>query len=327
MSFAKVSILIAARNEEQDLPVLLESLVQLSYPKEYLEILIGNDASSDYTAKLIEDFAVNFEHIRIINLEERTPEDLYGKTRVLDKLTKSATGDFYFFTDADIRLPRGWIESMLSNFKENTGVVVGVTAMKPTSFIDAMQGIEWLAALHLMFILSKISIKSTGMGNNMAVRKEAYWATGGYSKIPFSIVEDYALYKAIIDKGYSFKQAFEPQVLANTLPPERFFEQRKRWLKGAFKSGSLLLLPALLQAFFLPIFLLLFYWKIKIALFVFLGLLVFHIINVAVIERKLKINGYLIYTPLFVFYLPVAWFLQLATYLLNRKVVWKNRTY
>jgi cellulose synthase/poly-beta-1,6-N-acetylglucosamine synthase-like glycosyltransferase len=327
MSLTKVSILIAARNEEHNLPVLLASLAQLTYPKEHLEILIGNDASTDNTSKLIAEFAAFFGRVKIINLTERKLDELLGKTRVLENLVRHATGEYFFFTDADIDLPKNWIEAMLSNFNENTGVVVGITSMKPKSFLTAMQGLEWLTAIHLMHLLSKIKIKSTGMGNNMAVRKEAYLATGGYAAIPFSIVEDFALYKAIIDQGYGFKQVFEPKVIAYTIPPEKFFEQRKRWLKGAFESGSPLLLPALLQACFLPIFIILGFWQIKIATLIFVFFLLFHVLNTAFMERKLKITGYLAFSSIFVFYLPIAWLMQLVNYFLKKKVVWKNRSY
>jgi cellulose synthase/poly-beta-1,6-N-acetylglucosamine synthase-like glycosyltransferase len=324
---AKVSILIAARNEEENLPFLLESLIQLSYPKEQLQILIGNDASTDNTQAILSDYQDKFDHIKIIEFEERKPDEILGKTRILERLIREASGDYFFFTDADIELSKNWVEALLHYFNGNVGVVVGITSMKPKNFLSAMQGLEWLTALHLMHLLSNDKIETTGLGNNMAVSKKAYWATGGYAKIPFSIVEDYALYKAIIAAGFGFKQSFSQNALAFTIPPEKFFEQRKRWMKGAFESGSFLIIPSLIQSLFLPLFIFLLIWDWPIALITLSFLFVFHLIHIAIIEKKLKINGYLIFSPLFVLYLPISWFLQLMNYFIPGKLAWKDRTY
>lgn len=328
MSKLTVSILIAARNEEENLPLLLNSLLNLSYPKEELEILFGNDASSDNTGQIINEFAAQHRYMRVINLEEiEADAKLKGKTRVLEELAKRANGDYLFFTDADMELPENWVQAMLQHFEENVGVVVGLSTMKPTTYYSALQGIEWLSALHFMNLLSKVKILSTGMGNNMAVAKEAYWVTGGYAKIRFSIVEDYALYKAIIDHGYGFKQAFEPEVLAYTNPPKKFFEQRKRWMKGGFESKSPLMVPALLQALLLPVLVILAFWHLAFVFWIIFNLMVFHFLQIGFIQHKLGIKGYLKYVPLFVFYLPISWFLQLLYYFLPSKVIWKGRRY
>ena len=324
---AKVSILIAARNEEKNLPVLLESLNHLKYPKELLQILIGNDASTDNSQTLLEEFEIQNNHVTVINLAEPRAEEQFGKTRVLERLAREASGDYYFFTDADMELPRTWIEALLAGFEKNVGVVVGISTMKPLSFLATMQGLEWLTAIHFMHLLSNSNIETTGMGNNMAVSKDAYWATGGYAKIKFSIVEDYALYKAIIDSGYNFNQTYLPEALAFTKPPEKFFEQRKRWMRGVFESRSMLILPALIQAIFLPILIVLFILKFSTALFILSFLFLFYCIQIYIIERKLKLKGYLKNSAMFVLYMPISWFLQLINYLLPSKVVWKERRY
>ena len=69
----------------------------------------------------------------------------------------------------------------------------------------------------------------------MIVRKKAYWDTGGYSKIQFSITEDYKLYAEICKKGWKWNNVMNPHVLAFTEKIEGFFpllHQRKRWLSG-----------------------------------------------------------------------------------------------
>ncbi|MCP9769864.1 glycosyltransferase [Lacihabitans sp. LS3-19] len=328
MSSIKVSILIPARNEEKVLPLLFESLNALDFPRDSFEILFGNDASADKTGELIESFAINKPWIKVLHINE-SKSVLKGKTRVLAELAKMAKGDYLFFTDADIVLPKTWLSGMLSEFENDaeTGVVVGVTAMKTNNLKSAMQSLEWLIVLSINKLLSDRNIPTTGMGNNMAVSKKAYDAVGGYEKIGFSIVEDYNLYKNIIDKRFGFRQAFKNEVLAYTLPPSNFFEQRRRWIQGAIENNPGPMYLGVLQALALPIYIILFYFSPLWAftLFGFSNLVYFGF--TMFFESKLKIKGYLKFIPIFSIYLPVAWLAQFMYYFFTKKAIWKGREY
>ena len=325
MNYPKVSILIAARNEEENIAELLHSFTQLSYPKDRLQILIGDDDSTDTTAEIIEDFITENVFIQYIRIEKQIA-DLKGKANVLAQLAHIATGELFFYTDADIELPKNWIEAFVVE-RKNEGVIVGLTLVKNKNWFEASQAIEWIFTLKLMKTLADYNIQSTGMGNNMMVSAEAYWAVGGYEKIGFSIVEDYAIYKAIIDKGFAFKQLFKPEAMTLTKPPKKYFEQRKRWVAGGFSTGSILIFPALIQGFLLPILFIisLYSWKIVLSVFIlnflvnlFLGGQIFKVLNQ---------NQLLKYIPAYTIYMYVFWFLQLIAYILPTKLVWKGREY
>jgi cellulose synthase/poly-beta-1,6-N-acetylglucosamine synthase-like glycosyltransferase len=76
------------------------------------------------------------------------------------------------------------------------------------------------------------------MGNNMAVRRTAYDAVGGYENLPFTVVEDYQLFTEIIQHRFSFGHLFNREVLATTRPlPDwkSWLQQRKRWMIGALQ--------------------------------------------------------------------------------------------
>lgn len=328
MNPIKVSILIPARNEEKVLPNLFESLIRLEFPKDSYEIIFGNDASTDKTGEIMEEFALNKPWIKIFHLTD-IRSHLKGKTRVLSELAKEAKGDFLFFTDADIILPKTWISGMLAEFanQEKIGVVVGVTAMKTNRLNSAMQSLEWLIVLTISKLLSDLKIPTTGMGNNMAVKKEAYEAIGGYEKIGFSIIEDYYLYKSIIEQGYSFRQAFKNDILAYTLPPIHFLEQRRRWIQGALEQKIGPMHLGILQALVLPIYIVLLCFSPFLALYL-LGInCLFYIGITYFFESKLKIKGYLKFVPLFAIYLPAAWSAQFLYYLFTKKAIWKGREY
>ncbi len=336
MSLPMVSILIAARNEENNITDLLESLRKLSYPKEFTQILIGNDNSTDNTADVINEYLKGLtdaerKAFNVLTIDKQVAH-LKGKANVLAQLAASATGEYLFITDADVEVPAHWIEQMMAlmNTKpgENrAGVVTGITLVKNTNWFEACQALEWFFALKIMKTLTDMKIPSTAMGNNMMVLKEAYLATGGYEGFEFSIVEDYALYKAIIDKGYAYKQGFDASVMTITKPPPNYFEQRKRWVAGGFSTGTALIFPALLQGVALPVLVILgfFYWQIPVLVFG-LSLLINLIVGYSILTRLHQLRLFR-YIPAYTVYMYVFWFLQLVSYLLPTRLVWKGRQY
>jgi cellulose synthase/poly-beta-1,6-N-acetylglucosamine synthase-like glycosyltransferase len=322
----RISILIAARNEEQNIENVLISVANLSYPKEQLEVLIGDDNSTDGTANTVAAFIRDKPYMSLISIHESTGE-LKGKTNVLVQLIKEATGEYFFFTDADITLPIGWVETMLSAFGHNVGVVVGSTTTKPVSVFARCQGIEWLNVLKFMEFCGRFNIPTTGMGNNMAVSRFAYEAIGGYEQIPFSIVEDYALYTTIIEKGFGFKHLYCEEILAFTEPPENYFRQRKRWVTGGVQSRSPLLIAAFAQTLLLPIICALFLTNMiigQLLLFVSLSL---NIIIGFLSLRKIGLTKWAIHLPIYSIYVIVFWFLQLINFMLPGGLNWKDRKY
>jgi cellulose synthase/poly-beta-1,6-N-acetylglucosamine synthase-like glycosyltransferase len=336
MNIPMVSILIAARNEENNILDLLHSLICLSYPKEKTQILIGNDGSTDKTAELIEGFLAQLSErekgmFQVLTIEKSIAL-LKGKANVLAQLAHHANGEYYFFTDADVEVPVHWIEKMLELLHEEPsdkkpGIAVGITLVKSSYWFETCQALEWLFALKLMKTMTQYHIPSTGMGNNMMVTREAYWAVGGYESIGFSIVEDYALYKAVIDKGYDFRQGFDASVMTVTKPPPNYFEQRKRWVSGGLSTGSILIYPALIQGFALPVLLAVSFFSWQIPLIVIgLNLFVNTITGYQILARLGQLRLFR-YIPVYTLYMYVFWFLQLVSYFLPTRLVWKGRSY
>jgi cellulose synthase/poly-beta-1,6-N-acetylglucosamine synthase-like glycosyltransferase len=326
MSLPLVSILIPARNEAKHLPVLFSSLEALNYPKDKMEILLGNDQSTDATAQMMEAFASDKPHVKVHHVSTE-PSQLLGKTRVLQELGELSRGNYLLYTDADMELPPNWIQGLLKYFSPGIGVVVGVTGFKKTEIWSALQGTEWLMALSLFHLAYKLKLPSTGMGNNMAVSREAYLNVGGYASIGFSIVEDYHLYKNIIDKGYGFVQGFDSDLVGYTVPPPRYFEQRKRWIKGAIENAPAAMMGGILQAMCIPLLILIAFISLKVAVGVILGLLGIYTALILYFQTKLRLSGYLKYLPMFALYISVAWLFQFLYYLFSKQTRWKNRTY
>ncbi|MGI4863452.1 MAG: glycosyltransferase [Janthinobacterium lividum] len=231
----RVSILIAARNEESALPRCLASVRALGYPAHLLEVLVGDDASTDRTRAVAEAAMQGFEgSFEVITINE-TLGYARGKANVLAHLAHHATTEYFLLTDADIALPTTWVHALLAHTAPQVGTVTGLTVVQGVGCFSDFQGIDWLVSLASMQVATDSGQPMTAMGNNMLVTRAAYRATGGYEALPFSITEDFALFKAVNAQGYGFRQLFEPAVRASSLPAGSWaalLRQRLRWVRG-----------------------------------------------------------------------------------------------
>ncbi|NIJ52513.1 glycosyltransferase [Dyadobacter arcticus] len=325
----KISVLIAARNEEDNIERCLTSLDAVNFPKENLEIIVGDDDSDDRTAELVQNFIKDKPHFKYIKIASQLAE-LKGKANVLAHLAHHASGDYFLYCDADIAVKPTWISEMRAHFKPKTGVVIGLTRMKHTHLLADLLSMEWLFALSTMRFFSLFKIPITGMGNNMAVTREAYFAIGGFEKIGFSIVEDYTLFIGVVRQGYDFQMAYKPEVLSISEPVNTFPEllkQRKRWMHGVMQSFWVTRLSLFVSSLIVPICLLIAIWYPIDALssIVQYYVLITGISLLSIILLKQPDLWKAAF--LFWFYMVSIGLIMLVNYYLPSKTVWKGREY
>lgn len=259
-----VAILLAVRNEAHNLPRCLSSIAALDYPADKLKVFIGNDSSEDETMAVAEAFCRNRAGWEVRDIQEEWRQ-AKGKANVLAQLAYAAgqEPEFLFTTDADIAVPPSWVKAMLSHFSAGTGLLSGITMVEGQSFFPRMQGYDWALGIGLAKAYSYLPVVGktlSVMGNNMAVRKEAYQKVGGYESIPFSVTEDFALHRELTHVGFDSKLIFDPAVKAFTLPVRSWnslLHQRRRWMEGALQLPWPMLVILFVQALFFPALLLL----------------------------------------------------------------------
>jgi glycosyltransferase involved in cell wall biosynthesis len=133
MTNLKVSIVIPVYNEEKMLPLCLDSLQSLDYPKEMLEIIFVDNNSTDKSAKIIKKYPVTYLF-----------EGKKGAGAARNTGIRQAKGEIIAFTDADCVVRKDWINRITEGFKnKNTGCCSGKTvSYKPERFIEKL--FEWL---------------------------------------------------------------------------------------------------------------------------------------------------------------------------------------
>jgi glycosyltransferase involved in cell wall biosynthesis len=100
-SVKTVSVLIPARNEENNIANILNDLSNQAYQN--IEVIVCNDQSEDNTASVVKEIAAGDGRIRLINCEGPA-EGWTGKNHACHLLSKQAKGEYLLFLDADVRL-------------------------------------------------------------------------------------------------------------------------------------------------------------------------------------------------------------------------------
>lgn len=326
-----VSVVVAARNEEAIILSCLESLDNLIYPEDKLEIIIIDDASSDNTLKISSNFIHGKLKFRVIHLDENDSAILKGKVRAMAEGVKIANGEIILTTDADCTVHPLWAKTIASYYVGNVGVVNGFTTQKVKNSFSGMQAIDFI---YLLFIASgtiNFGKPVSCIGNNMSFRKKAYEETGGFENLPFSVTEDFLLLNSIHKlKNYKVIYPLNRDSLVISKPASTFkelFNQKKRWSAGgidapplgiglmfwAFLTNLFILLTPL---FFSATWLYLIIFKIAIDFFVLLP-----------VHQRLGLHKNLKYFLVFEIYYIIYVLVLPFTVLFNKKVKWKDRVY
>ena len=233
----KVSVLIAARNEEEDLPDLLSSFEKLDYPSDRIQFLFADDQSSDATGEILKVWCAMHPNRTFLTIAP-SQTGLYnqnGKANALAILGEKATGKYYFFTDADCEVNPNWVREGVYSFSEKTGLVIGITQVKAKKLLEKFQEIDWWLTLGFVKVATDLGIQTTGLGNNMVISQEAYERSGGFKNLPFCLTEDLEISRAIQRSGFKIAHQVSSGMLAITKPEVSFkalLDQRKRWMSG-----------------------------------------------------------------------------------------------
>ena len=325
--FHMVSILIAARNEEGNILSCLQSLARISYPAEELEILIGDDNSTDNTAAIVQAFVQDKPHFRYQKIT-RNLGLARGKANVLAHLARAARGEFFLITDADTTVPPGWVQTMLAAVGPGVGVLGGMTVPHITSLWTALQAVDWIQAFGCIHLLGRFGVPISAAGNNMLLTREAYEATGGYENLPPSVSEDHQMFGEVTGRGYGFRQLFGPGIAVETgaMPGlSGLMTQRKRWMNAALQTPWPVRLLTVLPLALLPVMLAsvlsnpagsLSAWTLLLAVQA-----VFALVCVSLLKTK-KLYKYVLLYPV---YFHLSTFATLIHFLLPTPVRWKGR--
>lgn len=231
-----VTIVIAARNETENIRRCLDSMIALTYPRTLLEVVVVDDRSTDGTSAIVGEYVSKHEFIRLLRAEAGS-EHLRGKANALMQGIEATSGEILLFTDADCVVPPDWVERVTSYYNdERIGIVAGFTSLEARTWFEAIQAIDWYVLFSVAAATIRLHYPVTAVGNNLSVRRKAYEAVGGYRSVPFSVTEDYALFHAITshtEYTARFPLNTRMAVASRACPTVRdLLRQKTRWFTG-----------------------------------------------------------------------------------------------
>ncbi len=205
-----VSIIIAVRNEEANLPAKIENLNLTNYPKELLQIVIASDGSSDRTAEILRQHS---SRVLPVILDRSN-----GKASALNEAVRRATGDILVFQDARQSLEPDAIAELVSNLADpSVGAVSGellLESARNDSSPDGL-GIYWKIEKAVRKLESASGSVVGVTGAIYAIRRELY------AEIPpGTILDDVFVPMHVVKSGK--RVVFQPSAIAR----DRLFSQK-----------------------------------------------------------------------------------------------------
>ncbi len=175
-----VSIIIAARNEYDNLEKYLPAILNQDYP-EY-EVVVVNHCSWDMSQSLLEEMQLQYKHLKVSQLleQEKYPT---GKKFALTIGIKAARYDQLLFTDADCEpASNQWLAMMQSRFVNNKEIVLGYSPyFKKKGLLNLFDRFETFITAVFYYSYALAGNAFMGVGRNMAYRKELFFKHKGFA--------------------------------------------------------------------------------------------------------------------------------------------------
>ncbi len=236
------TVVVAARNEENNLPSLLDDLVNQKIDKNEFEVVVANDRSTDKTEEIINEYSNKYKFIKAIHIIKKS--EMAPKKYALESAINESKGEIILATDADCRVASDWATSMASLVSQTDKVVIGYSRiLGQNSLIHEIQQIDFLGIMAANGGLLTNGIVCSGSGQNLGYKKKDFFDIGGFREVKHRESGDdmYIVQKISKIKGAIFnydKNSFVTTLPKNSLPS--FINQRIRWSSNSkltlFKS-------------------------------------------------------------------------------------------
>jgi len=229
----KVSILIAARNEEDKIGKTIDDILAQDYDKNLVEVIIIDDHSTDETSAIISSYAN--QGVQLIQLNEANALNSYKK-KAIQTAIGQATGQLIITTDADCRMGKNWLRTIVNCYEVNGYKMISspVAYFEEKNLFENLQTLEFSYLIGLGASTIGNNNPSTCNGANLAYEREAFFEVGGFKGIDdlASGDDELLLHKmaALYEGKIGFLKNEDAIVYTHAKPTiAEFLQQRKRW--------------------------------------------------------------------------------------------------
>jgi len=328
----KISVVVAARNEEENIGALLTSLQSQTYPLQLTEVIVVDDNSTDNTASIVK----SFPFAKLVQLQFENINSY--KKKAIETGVAAANGQMIVTTDADCVVPENWLKT-LAAFKEKTNAVfiaAPVSMSCNSSVLQIFQALDFLVLQGITAASVRKKIHNMCNGANLAYERNIFLAVNGFAGIDhIASGDDMLLMQKIAEKHPgSIAYLLSKDAIVTTDAEKtwkNFFNQRIRWASKATTYNDIKIFSALFLVYFFNCSLLAVFiagFWLHILWFWFVGVLFVKIIAeslflypVARFYSKEKLMTlFPFFQPLHIFYTVIAGFLGVFG-----RINWKGR--
>ncbi len=237
-SVPSLSVIIPARNEEENITSCIESVLNTNYP--CLEVIVVDDESDDQTAAIVERIMQKEKRLRCIRLKRE--EGWVGKNYALHTGSLNARGDWLLFIDSDVRLyPSSIGRTLRYCFKKKLDMLSISGVQETLTFWEAMIQPAVFHLLNIRYPLHRVNrspYPSAASGQFILIKRRVYNELGGHSAIKGEILEDVKLAEMVKRNGFRMEFLHSSDIL-NVRMYSSFHDIFKGWTKNLFfLSGS-----------------------------------------------------------------------------------------
>ena len=334
----RISVVIPARNEEKNLPQLLEALSSQTYPKELFQVIVVDDFSEDGTADVVKDFVYRHSGLSLMVVTPEGDSASSSKKSAVSIGISVAGGELVVTTDADCIPGSRWLQTIAAFYRyRNASFIAGpVQYTYRHRFIEIFQALDFIT-------LQGITAASVGSGfhdmcngANLAYTKKAFEEVNGFSGIDHVASGDDMLLMYKIRKAHPGRVFYlkSRDAIVSTAPMKtwrEFVNQRKRWASKTlvyedWRIKAVLGFVYLFNCFFLLLFVLAFFGSFyeKLLLLMLAGKILAELFFLYPVTRFYKGRSLLLY---FVFFQPVHILYTVSVGFLSQlgKYEWKGR--
>jgi cellulose synthase/poly-beta-1,6-N-acetylglucosamine synthase-like glycosyltransferase len=238
-----VSVLIPAHDEEPVIGRLLHRMTQLTYPRDKMQVIVINDASSDGTGQIAEQFAKQYNFIEVLHRDEKVGGK--GKASAMNAGLERSAGEIVLCFDADYYPQRNIVEKLVKEFIDST---VGAVQGRPVVLNEAHNIVTRIVTLERIggYRVDQEAREILGLipqfgGTVGGFRRNIMEKLGAFDES--MLTEDTDLTFKVCLAGYKVHYAGDAECYEEAVDSwKAYWRQRHRWARGhmqvCFKHAS-----------------------------------------------------------------------------------------
>jgi cellulose synthase/poly-beta-1,6-N-acetylglucosamine synthase-like glycosyltransferase len=227
-----ISVVIPARNEEENLPALLKALQSQSYPRNFFEVIVVDDHSTDGTADVVK--ASSLPDLKLIQPSAESKAS--SKKKAIEAAVRISKGELIVATDADCLPPAHWLQTIHALYMQRDAAFIAapVKFSHNESLVQKFQAVDFLTLQGITAASVAMQFHTMCNGANLAYKKQSFLSVNGFAGIDKVATGDdmllmYKIWKKDPRRVFYLKSREAIVTTEPMLTWKAFFMQRKRW--------------------------------------------------------------------------------------------------